>query len=60
MSDAISDSSDAVLRLAAIMPGYTILAFYIALLRLAKTMEGRWPELRTCRDAVLGDSGEAN
>jgi hypothetical protein len=53
LSKAITDSSDIVQEIAALTPGRTILSFYVALLRLAKTMEGMYPELRDVRDPVL-------
>lgn len=58
LSQAIADSSDIVLELAGHSSGRTVLAFYIALLRLAKTMERLHPDLRRVRDPVLEVAGE--
>jgi hypothetical protein len=60
LSAAIAESTDIARELAEKSGGRTVLAFYVALLRLAKTMETRYPELRPVREPVLecGDGPE--
>jgi hypothetical protein len=60
LAKAIADSSDIAREIAELTEGRTVLSFYVALLRLAKTMETRYPELRPVREPVLecGDGPE--
>ena len=60
LAEAIHESSDIVLDIAKLANGRTVLAFYVALLRVAKTMEQRYQSLRPVRDAVLNlECGDA-
>ena len=52
---AIFESADIVVELARLTPGRKVLSFYVALLRLAKTMEVMYSEFRPLREAVLAD-----
>jgi hypothetical protein len=62
LAKAIADSSDIAREIAELSGGKTVLAFYVALLRVAKTLEQRYPELRPVREPVLecGDGPEPN
>lgn len=53
LAAAVSESSDICVELARLTGGKRVLAFYVALLRLAVTMEGLYPDLRPLREDVM-------